>query len=298
MKIEKRILNRNEKTVLTAYIPDEQCGMKKRPFIIILPGGGFLDCSPNEGEPVAMYYIRKGFNAAVLTYSTRVSNPGKSMYPQPLTELAESIVWIRRNAEEFITDPERIAVLGFSAGGHVAALYGNTYESAVFETIGTVSERRPDALVLGSPVLSESFYKNDLLDQVDLQAVTGGNEQVQKFREFMNNVCDAFFGKKNPEKEEISRLMPMNTVNKHTPPTFLWQSFQDGLLAASDPLAYAQRLSQNHTICELHMFDEGTHGISLADITTAKKPSNIDTHTAAWADLSAEWLERTFEKRN
>ena len=127
---------------LTCYILDSSSEMATtgvRPVALVLPGGGYSFTSDREAEPVAMAYLAEGYHVCVLRYATGPDAPWSASYDDGLAALA----WIRGHATEFGFDPGKIAVVGFSAGGHLAATLG-------------ASDERPDALVLGYPVtLSE-----------------------------------------------------------------------------------------------------------------------------------------------
>ena len=128
---------------LTAYIPDiseEMKNMKIKPSVLVLPGGAYKFCSDREAEPIALAYLAKGFNAFVLRYSLNE----KSAFPTPLNDAQKALKFIRDNAAEFCTDPQKIAVIGFSAGGHLAA------------ALSTMSDDKPNACILGYPCILSS----------------------------------------------------------------------------------------------------------------------------------------------
>lgn len=128
---------------LTAYIPDiseEMKNMKIKPSVLVLPGGAYKFCSDREAEPIALAYLAKGFNAFVLRYSLNE----KSAFPTPLNDASKALKFIRDNAAEFCTDPQKIAVIGFSAGGHLAA------------ALSTMSDDKPNACILGYPCILSS----------------------------------------------------------------------------------------------------------------------------------------------
>ena len=128
---------------LTAYIPDiseEMKNMKTKPSVLVLPGGAYKFCSDREAEPIALAYLAKGFNAFVLRYSLNE----KSAFPTPLNDAQKALKFIRDNASEFCTDPQKIAVIGFSAGGHLAA------------ALSTMPEEKPNACILGYPCILSS----------------------------------------------------------------------------------------------------------------------------------------------
>lgn len=128
---------------LTAYIPDiseEMKNMKIKPSVLVLPGGAYKFCSDREAEPIALAYLAKGFNAFVLRYSLNE----KSAFPTPLNDARKALKFIRDNAAEFYTNPQKIAVIGFSAGGHLAA------------ALSTMSDDKPNACILGYPCILSS----------------------------------------------------------------------------------------------------------------------------------------------
>lgn len=125
--------------MLTGYVQDrsrELSNASLRPAVLILPGGGYLGCSDREAEPVALAYLAEGFNAFVLRYATGEAVPWQESFDDGRAALA----WIRAHAGDLDLEVGKVAVVGFSAGGHLAA------------SLGTLSGDRPDALVLGYPV--------------------------------------------------------------------------------------------------------------------------------------------------
>ena len=166
---------------LTAYLQDsgEECRIQKRPAVVICPGGGYEFCSFREGEPVALELLSKGYQTFVLRYSTAPDS-----FPTALLELAGAVAMVRLRAAEWNIIPEQVAVMGFSAGGHLAASLGvfwnQEFLSALVkrqvqfpagdnfrrdETIFSESSLadislliRPDRLLLGYPVITSGEY--------------------------------------------------------------------------------------------------------------------------------------------
>lgn len=139
MVIEKITLNENRNVTLTAFLQDvggEFPNITKRPAILILPGGGYRMCSDREAEPVAMTYLHAGFQAFVLRYSVQEH----ATWPNPLEDYEQAMALIRSKADEWNLYPDKVAVIGFSAGGHLAAAGA------------TMAENRPNAAILGYPV--------------------------------------------------------------------------------------------------------------------------------------------------
>ncbi len=128
---------------LTTYISDISEEMKyanTKPAVLVIPGGAYKFCSDREAEPIALAYLAKGFNAFVLRYSLN----DKAAFPTPLNDAEKALQFIRDKADEFHIYPDKIAVCGFSAGGHLAA------------AASTMSEEKPNACILGYPCILDS----------------------------------------------------------------------------------------------------------------------------------------------
>lgn len=141
MKTEKIVLNSERKVFLTTYI-QETDDIETRAALLILPGGGYHICAPREGESVALAFMKYGFNAFVLNYSVdnRETMPGNQAWPNPLEDYEQAMEYLISNTTSLKVDPARIALVGFSAGGHLAS-------AAVVS-----ADHRPAACILGYPV--------------------------------------------------------------------------------------------------------------------------------------------------
>lgn len=140
MQIEKIIFNEERNVSLTAYIPDisdEMPNMKVKPAVLVFPGGAYKFCSDREAEPVAFEFMAKGYNVFILRYSLNEY----SIFPNPLNDAIQALNLIREKSSEWYTDPQKIAVCGFSAGGHLAA------------ALCTMSDIKPNACILGYPCI-------------------------------------------------------------------------------------------------------------------------------------------------
>ncbi len=143
MLTEKIILNEERNVSLCVYIPDisdEMPNAKVKPGVLVFPGGGYSFCSDREAEPVAFEFMAKGYNVFILRYSLKEN----SKFPTPLNDAIEALNLIREKSTKWCTDPEKIAVCGFSAGGHLAA------------ALATMSDVKPNACILGYPCILES----------------------------------------------------------------------------------------------------------------------------------------------
>lgn len=139
MNVENLTLNKTRNVTLTAYLQqvDGEFGFKKRPAIIVIPGGGYSICSDREADAVAFAYSKAGYQTFILRYT--VENYGK--WPDPLNDYEQAYETIARHAEEWGIDESRIAVVGFSAGGHLASC------------AATVAEHKPAAAILVYPAI-------------------------------------------------------------------------------------------------------------------------------------------------
>ena len=139
MKAQEIILNENRNVTLTAYIQkaDGEFGFTKRPAMLVIPGGGYAMCSDREADPVAMAYLKAGYQAFVLRYTCTP----KGKWPLPLEDYEQAMALIEARADEWHLDKTKIAVVGFSAGGHLAAC------------AATIAEHKPAAAVLVYPAI-------------------------------------------------------------------------------------------------------------------------------------------------
>lgn len=140
MKTESIVLNQARNVTLTAYLLDvggEFGSVPKRPAMLILPGGGYSMCSDREADPVAWPYLKAGFQVFILRYSVMKD----AQWPNPLNDYEQAMEMIRSKAEEWNLYPDKVAVVGFSAGGHLAGC------------AATMAKNRPNAAVLGYAVL-------------------------------------------------------------------------------------------------------------------------------------------------
>ena len=139
------ILNEKRNVTLTAYLQDDSQEFwraKKRPAVVIFPGGAYAYCSDREADPVAQEYLRAGYYAFVLRYSVGWEN---AVWPNPLEDYDQAMELIAAHAKEWHLIPEKIAVIGFSAGGHLAAC------------AATMAKHRPAAAILAYPVILEGL---------------------------------------------------------------------------------------------------------------------------------------------
>lgn len=146
MDVEKIVLNGERNVTLTAYtqpVEGEFNHISKRPAVLILPGGGYSMCSDREADPVAFPYLEAGYQAFILRYSVGED----SVWPNPLDDYEQAMALIEERADEWKVLTDKIVVIGFSAGGHLAA------------SAATMSQHRPYAAILGYPVIEGDCAK-------------------------------------------------------------------------------------------------------------------------------------------
>lgn len=155
MKTEYIVLSEERNVSLTAYIQPvggEFGGLSERPAVLIIPGGGYHFCSDREADPVAFPYLKAGYQAFILRYSLNE----QAEWPRPLEDYEEAMAMILARAGEWHVVPERIAVIGFSAGGHLAAC------------AATMAVHRPNAAILGYPVIDGACARDYLPSAPDV----------------------------------------------------------------------------------------------------------------------------------
>lgn len=223
--------------------------------VLVLPGGGYHLLAPREGEPVARAFAQAGFGAALLEYSV-----APDRYPKSLLEAAAAVAFLRRQGAE------RVAVCGFSAGGHLAGSLSNLWRGDVItRNLGLAPEEaRPDAAILCYPVITAK----------PPYAHPGSFAQL--------------LGDGVPVPPELSLE---DAVGPDTPPTFLWATLTDGTVPVENTLCYANALRRAGVSFELHLYPQGPHAMALADGRTPGWPEQQDPHVATWFPLCTAWLK-------
>ena len=229
---------------------------KQRPALVICPGGAYRWRSPREKDPPALEFLAMGYQVFILEYACGE----QAADYRPLRQLAETVRRLRENHAAWHIDPDKIAVLGFSAGGHLAASLGALWSDPALEL---PKEARPDALILCYPVISTREFAHE----ESAMWVSGGDEAMR------------------------DRLHLLERVTPDFPPTFLWHGGGDTSVPPENSLLLAVRLKQNGVPLEYHLFETGLHGIS----TCTQEVETPDEVCRAWLPLCKTWLNRRFQ---
>lgn len=248
---------------LTTYVLDDPLEInRKRGAVLICPGGGYAFCSAREAEPIALNFNAAGYHAFVLDYSV-----APHVFPDALCEASDSMRIIREHAEEWNVDKDKIAVCGFSAGGHLAASLATLWNT---EKAVKCDDKmnKPNAAILCYPVLTSGE-----------KAHRGSFENL--------------LGENKDNKEMLEYLSLEKRVSKDTPPTFLWHTYTDDGVPVENSLMFADALRKNDVPFEMHIYPKGGHGLSLANKEVCTRET-IRPHVGTWAKLVCEWLDIVF----
>ncbi|MBR6411207.1 MAG: alpha/beta hydrolase [Clostridia bacterium] len=254
-----------DNVTLTAYLSVRSRELpynEKRDAVLVCPGGGYHGCSAREAEPVALAFQAKGYNTFILDYV----HGADRVHPGPLLDLCKAVRMLKEKADEFRINPDRIFVIGFSAGAHLAASLGTMWSDPfLYERTGAPEGCfRVRGMILCYPVITSGKFCN------------AGS--------FVNLLKD---GADDPEKR---RAVSLETkVGPDTVPAYIWHTSDDPGVPVENSLLFASALSANRVPFELHVFPHGPHGMSLCDAQTGMP----DAYVARWVDEAIGWMERT-----
>lgn len=224
----------------------------KRPGLIVLPGGAYSYRSKRETDPIVLHFLSLGYQVFVLDYTVKRENIGEKKIER---EVLESVKLLREKSDEYSLFKDKIGLIGFSAGGHLA-LSACCHFSSVLE--------RPDFALLSYPVVtSNSLYCHE----------------------------ESFFNIAGESKERREYYSLEKEIPYDCPPLFIWHTLQDESVPAMNTILLIEELYKKKVKFEYHLFQDGKHGLSVCrkDIMSEEKRAR------EWLNLSQSWLERVLE---
>ncbi len=225
-----------------------------RAAVVVCPGGGYGQLAPHEAAPVARWLNRAGISAFVLRYRL-----APHRHPEPLQDAQRALRLVRHRATAWGLDPGRLGILGFSAGGHLAATAGTYWDRGRSADPDPVERQgcRPDLLVLCYPVISFT----DLAHEGTRRNLLGAQ----------------------PSPVDCAALSLETQVTAQTPPAFIWHTADDAAVPVEHSLQFAGALRRAGVPFALHVYESGRHGLGLA---------GGDPDVGSWTVRCAAWLSR------
>lgn len=251
--------------ILTTYIQYNMTEMKqetrKRPTLLICPGGGYGMCSQRESEVVALAFLPFGMNAVILNYSV-----APHRFPTQIREVAAVMELLYEKQDEWHVDTEKITIIGFSAGGHLAAHYSTSFDTP------EVREVFPESKSVNGSILS---YPVIIPDK--------NRCHEGSFRNLT--------GEYPLSDESYKRFSLDNCVDENTPPAFIWHTSFDKCVPVESSLRYASAMATNNRPFELHVYPYGDHGGSTFDAQSLYEVNDIANYNSRWVQEAGKWLK-------
>ena len=266
---KKLNLGDGHRAFIECYLPSNfqsfSAGIK-HPAMIVCPGGGYEGLSKREDEPVALQYLAANYATFILNYSVAAD----AGFPRCLFEALTAIKTVREHAEEWEIDADKIAMVGFSAGGHLTATVGAYWNSTIAEeALGDTAQFKPNALVLSYPVITSGEWAH-------------------------RGSFDCLVGE-DASKDLLENVSIEKQVTASYPPTFLWHTATDGAVPVQNSILMANALADQEIPFELHIYPSGPHGLSLSDERTAKRENGVIKHPEFCEIRPRRWLSDSLE---
>lgn len=240
------------KPTITVFEPT--AGKRTKTAVIICPGGGYgIIAAGHEGADVAKVFNNAGVTAFVLRYRLPKDECMNHKEFVPLMDAQQAIYFVRSHAEQYNIDPNKIGIMGFSAGGHLASTAGTHLNPVRTELAG--ANVRPDFMILIYPVISF-------------------NEQIGHM-----GSRDNLLGK-DPDQQLVHLFSNEEQVTAQTPPTFLVHASDDDGVNPENSIRFYQALLKNKVQAELHLYEHGGHGFGLHNASTKED----------WFRSCIEWM--------
>ncbi len=248
------LVSRITEPTLTVFRPSPEANTGTA--VIVVPGGGYwVNAISHEGYDVARELVKWGITAVVLKYRIPDDRTMEDRTVGPLQDAQQAMFVVRRRAEAWGIHPNRIGIMGFSAGGHLASTLGTHFLQPLLPAFKETS-LRPDFMVLVYPVIS---FRDDIGHR-------GSRDQLLG---------------KNPAADLIASFSNETQVTGQTPPTFLVHATDDKGVLPENSLAFYQALRAAGVPAEMHLYQSGGHGFGMNNPTTADK----------WMDRLYHWMK-------
>lgn len=241
-------------TIMVYPAGAQETGGNRAPAIVVCPGGGYGGLAAHEAEPIAKWLNTLGVTGVVLKYRL---GP-RYHHPVPLTDAQRAIRSVRARAAEWNIDPKRVGILGFSAGGHLAATASTQFDQGDANAADPIDRlsSRPDVSVLVYPVIT----------------FTDPHTHAGSRRNLLGD---------NPSQEFIDAMSAEKRVTKDTPPAFIFHTADDQAVPVENAILYASALRRHGVPFEIHIYEKGRHGVGLAE---------NDPVLRTWPGRCADWL--------
>ncbi len=263
------------KCSVSTFVPNLQAYLhvdnKIRPAIIVIPGGGYSFVSASEAYLVAMAYYNFGYQAYVLTYTTNTLRKFAPIAMQPLKDLSRAVCEVRKRASIDNVNANNVAVIGFSAGGHLAASIAvhNNLSGIKLERDSDISNV-PNACILSYPVIT-----------------TGDFAHKDSFV--------SLFGK-NACEEDLELMSLEKHVSVSTPPVFLWHTVTDAVVPVENSILFMKACKSANVLCEMHLYPKGEHGLSVANDAWKNEEMGDSDYVFEQLKLELSYLAKNGDK--
>lgn len=249
------------------YIPTPICEMgeemekKKYPCMVVCPGGAYVMTSEREADVIGTQFLSEQYRVFIVRYS--VAPQG---FPQQIREIAGVMELIYKYSDEWNADTSKIAIVGFSAGGHLAAQYTNRYDCAEIREIFPESKPVQASILCYAVLTAEPRYTH-------------------------KETLFHYVGGYTPGSMEEKGCSCELQVTENTPPTFLWHTAEDEGVLVENSLLYAKALHQHKVPFELHIYPYGPHGLATADELTYMSLDERCKRPHKWLEDVKTWLK-------
>ncbi|MBQ4914626.1 alpha/beta hydrolase [Maribacter sp. MMG018] len=246
-----------QKPTIEVYLPAQNNATGEA--MLIFPGGGYGILAYDwEGTDIAKFLNGKGIAGIVVKYRLPSSKSQTQKHNVPLIDAQRAMRMVRSKASDFHIDPNKIGIIGFSAGGHLASTLGTHFNEKVYAPVDAIDSisARPDFMALGYPVISFGAMTHNGT-KTNLIGESGPQDMIEHF---------------SNEKQ----------VTDQTPPTILFHATDDTVVPVENSLLFYKALKDNGVSATMHIYPKGGHGFSLA---------RKDEHLRGWTERLLEWLE-------